>query len=194
MSSGLPRETLGQIWALANRTTPGKLTKEELYAVLAMIAVTQVWITLEISMFWFGRFTCSLTSTSSFMISVTQARNWNWECNVPFWCCLCSSAFAEGNPCSESRRVKPVSRCPRSYVKWISNAAACRSEPAASAAPCTARLHASEHRAGRDGDEHHGSSGRSCSTAFRRLPPILPTQPGQLTLLRGKSALSWKGN
>lgn len=44
MSSGLPRETLGQIWALANRTTPGKLTKEELYAVLAMIAVTQVWL------------------------------------------------------------------------------------------------------------------------------------------------------
>uniref|UniRef100_A0A4W2BR92 EH domain-containing protein n=1 Tax=Bos indicus x Bos taurus TaxID=30522 RepID=A0A4W2BR92_BOBOX len=42
MSSGLPRETLGQIWALANRTTPGKLTKEELYAVLAMIAATQV--------------------------------------------------------------------------------------------------------------------------------------------------------
>ncbi|XP_076210793.1 synergin gamma isoform X2 [Aptenodytes patagonicus] len=41
MSSGLPRETLGQIWALANRTTPGKLTKEELYAVLAMIGVTQ---------------------------------------------------------------------------------------------------------------------------------------------------------
>ncbi|KAM6403096.1 synergin gamma isoform 4-T4 [Rhynochetos jubatus] len=41
MSSGLPREALGQIWALANRTTPGKLTKEELYAVLAMIAVTQ---------------------------------------------------------------------------------------------------------------------------------------------------------
>lgn len=46
MSSGLPRETLGQIWALANRTTPGKLTKEELYAVLAMIAVTQVRLTL----------------------------------------------------------------------------------------------------------------------------------------------------
>ncbi|NXD41498.1 SYNRG protein, partial [Copsychus sechellarum] len=41
MSSGLPRETLGQIWALANRTTPGQLTKEELYSVLAMIAVTQ---------------------------------------------------------------------------------------------------------------------------------------------------------
>ncbi|NXH14896.1 SYNRG protein, partial [Bucco capensis] len=41
MSSGLPRETLGQIWALANRTTPGQLTKEELYTVLAMIAVAQ---------------------------------------------------------------------------------------------------------------------------------------------------------
>uniref|UniRef100_A0A8C6ZFF1 EH domain-containing protein n=1 Tax=Nothoprocta perdicaria TaxID=30464 RepID=A0A8C6ZFF1_NOTPE len=46
MSSGLPRETLGQIWALANRTTPGKLTKEELYAVLAMIAVTQMTLSL----------------------------------------------------------------------------------------------------------------------------------------------------
>ncbi|KAG7484795.1 hypothetical protein MATL_G00054110 [Megalops atlanticus] len=41
MSSGLPREALGQIWASANRTTPGKLTKEELYTVLAMIGVTQ---------------------------------------------------------------------------------------------------------------------------------------------------------
>ena len=48
MSSGLPRETLGQIWALANRTTPGKLTKEELYTVLAMIAVTQVDILLKV--------------------------------------------------------------------------------------------------------------------------------------------------
>ncbi|KAG8451360.1 hypothetical protein GDO86_003533 [Hymenochirus boettgeri] len=41
MSSGLPREALGQIWALANRTVPGKLAKEELYTVLAMIAVAQ---------------------------------------------------------------------------------------------------------------------------------------------------------
>ncbi|KAJ8280777.1 hypothetical protein GJAV_G00058860 [Gymnothorax javanicus] len=41
MSSGLPREALGQIWASANRTTPGQLTKEELFAVLAMIGVTQ---------------------------------------------------------------------------------------------------------------------------------------------------------
>uniref|UniRef100_A0A672LZK2 Synergin gamma-like n=1 Tax=Sinocyclocheilus grahami TaxID=75366 RepID=A0A672LZK2_SINGR len=42
ISSGLPREALGQIWALANRTTPGKLTKEELYTVLALIGVAQV--------------------------------------------------------------------------------------------------------------------------------------------------------
>ncbi|TSQ46647.1 Synergin gamma [Bagarius yarrelli] len=41
MSSGLPREALGQIWATANRTTPGKLTKEELYTVLALIGVAQ---------------------------------------------------------------------------------------------------------------------------------------------------------
>uniref|UniRef100_A0A673KKW1 Synergin gamma-like n=1 Tax=Sinocyclocheilus rhinocerous TaxID=307959 RepID=A0A673KKW1_9TELE len=42
ISSGLPREALGQFWALANRTTPGKLTKEELYTVLALIGVAQV--------------------------------------------------------------------------------------------------------------------------------------------------------
>lgn len=42
LSSGLPRETLGQIWATANQTTPGKLTKEELYIVLAMIGIAQV--------------------------------------------------------------------------------------------------------------------------------------------------------
>ncbi|XP_059511254.1 synergin gamma isoform X7 [Stegostoma tigrinum] len=41
LSSGLPREILGQIWAFANRATPGKLTKEELYTVLAMIAMSQ---------------------------------------------------------------------------------------------------------------------------------------------------------
>ncbi|XP_066518578.1 synergin gamma isoform X3 [Hoplias malabaricus] len=41
LSSGLPREALGQIWASANRTTPGKLTKEELYTVLALIGVAQ---------------------------------------------------------------------------------------------------------------------------------------------------------
>ncbi|XDV32566.1 hypothetical protein PO909_003351 [Leuciscus waleckii] len=46
ISSGLPREALGQIWALANRTTPGKLTKEELYSVLALIGVAQSGLTV----------------------------------------------------------------------------------------------------------------------------------------------------
>lgn len=47
MSSGLPREALGQIWASANRTTPGMLTKEELYTVLALIGVAQVNTAVE---------------------------------------------------------------------------------------------------------------------------------------------------
>ncbi|XP_051535975.1 synergin gamma-like isoform X2 [Myxocyprinus asiaticus] len=46
ISSGLPREALGQIWALANRTTPGMLTKEELYTVLALIGVAQNGLTV----------------------------------------------------------------------------------------------------------------------------------------------------
>uniref|UniRef100_A0A673KJI1 Synergin gamma-like n=1 Tax=Sinocyclocheilus rhinocerous TaxID=307959 RepID=A0A673KJI1_9TELE len=46
ISSGLPREALGQIWASANRTTPGKLTKEELYTVLALIGVAQSGLTV----------------------------------------------------------------------------------------------------------------------------------------------------
>lgn len=48
MSSGLPREALGQIWASANRTTPGMLTKEELYTVLALIGVAQVGICITL--------------------------------------------------------------------------------------------------------------------------------------------------
>ncbi|XP_065137553.1 synergin gamma isoform X9 [Paramisgurnus dabryanus] len=46
ISSGLPREALGQFWAMANRTTPGKLTKEELYTVLALIGVAQGGLTV----------------------------------------------------------------------------------------------------------------------------------------------------
>ncbi|MEQ2174417.1 hypothetical protein GOODEAATRI_007757 [Goodea atripinnis] len=38
----ISREALGQIWASANRTTPGMLTKEELYTVLGLIGVAQV--------------------------------------------------------------------------------------------------------------------------------------------------------
>lgn len=41
--SGLPKETLGQIWSLANQATPGQLIKPELYLILALIAFAQVW-------------------------------------------------------------------------------------------------------------------------------------------------------
>ncbi|OWF48643.1 Synergin gamma [Mizuhopecten yessoensis] len=41
LMSGLNKETLGQIWNLANRTTPGQLIKEELYLMLALIAFAQ---------------------------------------------------------------------------------------------------------------------------------------------------------
>jgi hypothetical protein len=40
--SGLPKETLGQIWSLANQKTPGQLIKPELYLLLALIAFAQV--------------------------------------------------------------------------------------------------------------------------------------------------------
>ena len=40
--SGLSRETLGHIWALCNRITPGQLLKEELFLILAMVALAQV--------------------------------------------------------------------------------------------------------------------------------------------------------
>lgn len=42
LMSGLAKDTLGQIWNLANRTTPGQLIKEELYLMLALIAFAQV--------------------------------------------------------------------------------------------------------------------------------------------------------
>ncbi|XP_069135584.1 synergin gamma-like isoform X2 [Argopecten irradians] len=41
LMSGLTKQTLGQIWTLANRTTPGQLIKEELYLMLALIAFAQ---------------------------------------------------------------------------------------------------------------------------------------------------------
>lgn len=91
------------------------------------------------------------------------------------------SAFAEGNPCSESRYVKPVSSCPRSYFIRVSDAAACRSEPAAPAARGAARLLAAEHRAAGDGPGHLGSgaSGRSCSATSGSLCALLPARPGE---------------
>ncbi|XP_033748031.1 synergin gamma-like isoform X2 [Pecten maximus] len=41
LMSGLSKQTLGQIWFLANRTTPGQLIKEELYLMLALVAFAQ---------------------------------------------------------------------------------------------------------------------------------------------------------
>ena len=42
MLSGLPRELMGHIWSLCNKTTPGQLVKQELYQILALIALAQV--------------------------------------------------------------------------------------------------------------------------------------------------------
>ncbi|XP_077995895.1 uncharacterized protein LOC144449256 [Glandiceps talaboti] len=39
--SGLDRQVLGHIWNLCNKTTPGLLTKEELFMALALIAIAQ---------------------------------------------------------------------------------------------------------------------------------------------------------
>ncbi|XP_041349229.1 synergin gamma-like isoform X2 [Gigantopelta aegis] len=39
--SGLPREVLGSIWQLANRENPGQVTRSELFAILALIALAQ---------------------------------------------------------------------------------------------------------------------------------------------------------
>ncbi|XP_064650461.1 synergin gamma-like [Lineus longissimus] len=41
LRSQLPKEILGHIWSLANRIMPGQLIKEELYVILAMIAMAQ---------------------------------------------------------------------------------------------------------------------------------------------------------
>ncbi|KAI8499186.1 hypothetical protein Bbelb_229500, partial [Branchiostoma belcheri] len=50
VSSGLPKEVLGQLWGTANRTVPGTLIKEELYLILGLIAIAQAGtgpVTLE---------------------------------------------------------------------------------------------------------------------------------------------------
>ncbi|KAL4224149.1 hypothetical protein ACF0H5_017602 [Mactra antiquata] len=41
MLSGLPKEVMGQLWSLCNKTTPGQLIEKELYQLLAVIALTQ---------------------------------------------------------------------------------------------------------------------------------------------------------
>jgi len=42
LRSNLPREVLGYIWEMCNRVTPGQLTREELFLILAMISIAQV--------------------------------------------------------------------------------------------------------------------------------------------------------
>ena len=57
LRSNLPREALGHIWSLANKTAPGQLIKEELYLVLALVALAQVRSFVHsISSFRIGRF------------------------------------------------------------------------------------------------------------------------------------------
>ena len=75
MSSGLPREALGQIWATANRTTPGMLTKEELYTVLSLIGVAQVNSVVEIN---YALKMTLLISPRGFHRAVPQTPQWNY--------------------------------------------------------------------------------------------------------------------
>ena len=44
LRSNLPNEVLGCIWELCNKTTPGRLIQEELFLILAMISIAQVFI------------------------------------------------------------------------------------------------------------------------------------------------------
>lgn len=41
VTSNLPRDMLGYIWSLVNRTLPGQLTRPEFFAYLALIALAQ---------------------------------------------------------------------------------------------------------------------------------------------------------
>ena len=51
LRSNLPREVLGYIWDMCNRATPGQLTREELFLILAMISVAQVPLNTSWSFF-----------------------------------------------------------------------------------------------------------------------------------------------
>jgi hypothetical protein len=42
--SGLPKETLGRLWNLANTHTPGQLSRSELWILLAFVALVQVTV------------------------------------------------------------------------------------------------------------------------------------------------------
>jgi len=53
LQSKLPREVLGYIWGLCNKTTPGQLTRQELFLILAMISIAQVSVLLMLSFCFF---------------------------------------------------------------------------------------------------------------------------------------------
>lgn len=42
VTSQLPRDVLGNIWSLVNRTLPGQLSRQEFFECLALIALAQV--------------------------------------------------------------------------------------------------------------------------------------------------------
>lgn len=46
MSSQLPKQRLGELWQLANRGTPGKLSQTELFVLLGLIGLVQVLMCL----------------------------------------------------------------------------------------------------------------------------------------------------
>jgi len=48
LRSNLPREVLGYIWDMCNKTTPGQLTREELFLILAMISIAQVSLIISV--------------------------------------------------------------------------------------------------------------------------------------------------
>lgn len=50
VSSGLPRELLGEIWELVNESGSGQLSVEEMYATLALIAVAQVCCYMQLKL------------------------------------------------------------------------------------------------------------------------------------------------
>ncbi len=48
VTSGLPREALGHIWALVNRSYTGQLSKQEFYAAMILVALAQVCRACEV--------------------------------------------------------------------------------------------------------------------------------------------------
>jgi len=74
LRSNLPRETLGQLWALCNKTTPGQLIKEELFLLLAMISIAQVTLSLV-------RFFILKLKKTTLLLNVTDACQFSYFVN-----------------------------------------------------------------------------------------------------------------